>query len=88
MKKYEVFMGTTSCTEVTRREISREDDIPNLQEEGVVYPCDIGTGSDVCTDSKTAQIWFVDEDGNEVKRISLQRRRGYRRQGVLGASRR
>ena len=71
MKKYEVFMGATSCIEVARREISNEDDLPNLQEEDVVFPCDLGTGSDVCANPKTAQIWFVDEDGNEVKRFSL-----------------
>ena len=71
MKKYEVFMGATSCTEVARREISNEDDLPNLQDEDVVYPCDMGAGSDVCADLKTAQIWFVDKDGNEVKRFSL-----------------
>lgn len=69
--KYEVFMGATSCIEVARREIAGEEDIPNLQDEDVVYPCDMGSGTDVCAVPKTATIWFVDEEGNEVKRFSL-----------------
>ena len=68
---YEVFVGATACVEVARKELSSEDSIPDFKNEDIVFPCDMGVGAGVCAIPETAEIWFVDENGNEVNRFSL-----------------
>ncbi len=67
-----VWLGCHHAPEISRREIKELDDIPNFEDEDIVYPCDMhgGEGTDIGL-QPGAQLWFVDDTGNEVARFTL-----------------